>query len=96
VAESLPPSVEEITAPVCILFVGSSPPTPEWLHEHAKPLAVNAKRVRNALLWLKKHNPLYHDIKINEEGLKELEENPVLPYNIEHVRPGERSCDRTI
>jgi hypothetical protein len=85
-AESLPPSVEEIIAPVCILFVGSSAPTPEWLREHAKPLAVNATRVRNTLLWLKEHNPLYQDIRINEEGLKNLEENPVLPFNIEHVR----------
>ncbi|KAJ7887453.1 hypothetical protein B0H13DRAFT_1554651, partial [Mycena leptocephala] len=62
VADVLPPSVEEITAPVCVLFVGSSAPTPEWLREHAKPLAVNAGRVRKALLWLKQHNPLYRDI----------------------------------
>ncbi|KAJ7363077.1 hypothetical protein DFH08DRAFT_1025728 [Mycena albidolilacea] len=86
VAESLPPTVEEITAPVCILFVGSSAPTPEWLRDHAKPLAVNANRVRNALLWLKEHNPLYKGIKINEECLQQLERDPVLPFNIEHVR----------
>lgn len=86
VADVLPPSIEEITAPVCVLFVGSSAPTPEWLREHAKPLAVNATRVRSALLWLKRHNPLYRDIKINEECLQQLEENPVLPFNIEHVR----------
>ncbi|KAJ7776489.1 hypothetical protein DFH07DRAFT_689505, partial [Mycena maculata] len=86
VAESLPPSIKDITAPVCVLFVGSSAPTPEWLRERAKPLAVDANRVRNALLWLKKHNPLYRDITINEEILQEIEENPVLPFNIEHIR----------
>lgn len=53
IAEILPPSIEEITSPVCVLFVGSSPPTPEWLRDHAKPLAVNAGRVRKALEWLK-------------------------------------------
>lgn len=37
-ADVLPPSIEEITTPVCVLFVGSSTPTPEWLREHAKPL----------------------------------------------------------
>ncbi|KAJ7931878.1 hypothetical protein B0H13DRAFT_1459951, partial [Mycena leptocephala] len=79
IADILPPSVEEITEPICVLFVGSSRPTPEWLREHAKPLAVNATRVRNALEWLKKHNPLYRDIKINEDCLRQLEENPVLP-----------------
>jgi hypothetical protein len=86
IASILPPSLEEITAPVCVLFVGSSPPTPEWLRDHAKPLAVNATRVRNALQWLKAHNPLYQDMVINEECLQQLEENPVLPFNIEHVR----------
>jgi hypothetical protein len=29
---------------------------------------------------------LYRDIKINAECLQQLEENPVLPFNIEHVR----------
>ncbi|KAJ6555900.1 hypothetical protein B0H19DRAFT_1292726 [Mycena capillaripes] len=28
IADILPPSVEEITSPVCVLFVGASPPTP--------------------------------------------------------------------
>ncbi|KAJ7203307.1 hypothetical protein GGX14DRAFT_369584 [Mycena pura] len=44
IATILPPSVEEIVEPVCVLFVGSSRPTAEWLRQHAKPLAVNAKR----------------------------------------------------
>ncbi|KAJ7760232.1 hypothetical protein DFH07DRAFT_718166, partial [Mycena maculata] len=64
VADILPPSIEEITAPVCVLFVGSSAPTPEWFREYAKPLAVNAGRVRAALQWLKLHHPLYRDITI--------------------------------
>ncbi|KAJ7646901.1 hypothetical protein FB45DRAFT_674628, partial [Roridomyces roridus] len=87
IAEVLPPSIEEITAPICVLFVGSSPPTPKWLHEHAKPLAVNATRVRKALRWLKEHNPLYQDIQINEECLQQLEVDPVLPIPIEHIQP---------
>ncbi|KAJ7688748.1 hypothetical protein B0H17DRAFT_1160264 [Mycena rosella] len=78
VANILPPLIEEITTPVCVLFVGSSVPTPEWLREHAKPLAVNATRVRNTLRCLKQHNPLYRDILINEECLQHLEENPIL------------------
>ena len=63
IAQILPPSVNEITSPVCVLFVGSSPPTPEWLRSHAKPLAINAGRVRAALQWLKTHNHLYKDIR---------------------------------
>ncbi|KAJ7933165.1 hypothetical protein B0H13DRAFT_1558654, partial [Mycena leptocephala] len=58
----LPPSIEEITSPVCMLFIGSSPPTPEWLREHAKPLAVNAHRRCQVLQWLKVHNPLCQNV----------------------------------
>ncbi|KAJ7127742.1 hypothetical protein C8R44DRAFT_529044, partial [Mycena epipterygia] len=86
VADILPPPIEEITSPICVLFVGASPPSPEWLREHAKPLAVSATRVRNALQWLKEHNPLYSDIKINEDCLQHLEKNSVLPFNVEHIR----------
>ena len=28
---SLSPTIEEITAPICVIFVGSSPPSTEWL-----------------------------------------------------------------
>ncbi|KAJ6456947.1 hypothetical protein C8R45DRAFT_943418 [Mycena sanguinolenta] len=36
ITEVLPPSIEEIT-PIYVLFIGSSPPTAEWLRAHAKP-----------------------------------------------------------
>ncbi|KAJ7090159.1 hypothetical protein C8R44DRAFT_545206, partial [Mycena epipterygia] len=86
-ATILPPPIDEITSLVCVLFVCSSPPSPEWLREHAKPLAVNAHRVRQALQWLKIHNPLYRDVSLNEECLQHLETNPVLPFKIEHIQP---------
>lgn len=85
IAQILPPPIEEIVTPVCVLFVGASPPTTEWLREHAKPLAVNAKRVRVALQWLQAHNPLYKDVRLNEDCLAELEKNPVLHFSIELI-----------
>jgi hypothetical protein len=87
-ALTLPPAVEDIVSPVCVLFVGASPPTTQWLREHAKPLAVNTNRVRTALQWLKVHNPFYKGVTLNEECLRQLELNPVLPFSIEHIRPG--------
>ncbi|KAJ7790954.1 hypothetical protein B0H14DRAFT_2236473, partial [Mycena olivaceomarginata] len=87
IATVLPPSIAEITSPICILFIGSSPPTSEWLRLHAKPLTVDAQRVRTVLEWLKQHNPLYKNISLNEECLQELENNPILPFPIEHIRP---------
>ncbi|KAF8227481.1 hypothetical protein L208DRAFT_1174218, partial [Tricholoma matsutake] len=79
VATTLPPSVQEITSPICVIFVGSSPPSREWLHEKAKPLAVCAHKVRDALIWLKAHNLLYTDININYNVLNSLPTNDLLP-----------------
>ncbi|KAF8240573.1 hypothetical protein L208DRAFT_1352741, partial [Tricholoma matsutake] len=86
VATTLPPSVQEITSPICVIFVGSSPPSREWLREKAKPLAVRAHKVRDALIWLKAHNPLYTDIDINYNVLNSLPTNDLLPFHVEHVQ----------
>ncbi|KAF8227194.1 hypothetical protein L208DRAFT_1496338 [Tricholoma matsutake] len=80
----LPPSIEEVVSPI---FVGFSPPSAEWLCDKAKPSAVHADKVRRALLWLKGHNPLYSDIKIDHDMLNSLPENGILPFHVEHVLP---------
>ncbi|KAF8069334.1 hypothetical protein FPV67DRAFT_1410807, partial [Lyophyllum atratum] len=85
VADILPPSIEQITAYMCIMFVGSVRPTDEWLREHATPLAVRANKVRRALVWLKAHNHLYSHITINESVLLQLPEDGLLDYHIELV-----------
>ncbi|KIL63480.1 hypothetical protein M378DRAFT_79706, partial [Amanita muscaria Koide BX008] len=87
IATILPPSVEEITSPICVIFVGSSPPSYEWLRDKAKPLAVRGNKVRQALMWLKAHNPLYADIEINYNVLNNLPVNGLLPFHVEHVSP---------
>ncbi|PBK86775.1 hypothetical protein ARMGADRAFT_1047806 [Armillaria gallica] len=74
IARSLPPTVEEIMSPLCVLFV-------------AKPLAVNGAHVRAALKWLKANNPLYSDIEINETILQELDSNLNLPFIVQHILP---------
>ena len=84
-AKKLPPSIEDITSPLCVLFVGSHPPSADWLREKAKPLAVRGNKVRRALLWLKRHNRLYKHIEIDEAVLQQLEADPVLPFHNEHV-----------
>ncbi|KAJ3738127.1 hypothetical protein EV360DRAFT_58404, partial [Lentinula raphanica] len=87
VASVLPPNLEELAAPICVVFVGSHRPSNEWLRKHAKPLAVRPGRVMKALVWLKHHNPLYRDIRINTDLLQSLPENYVLPVHVEHVQP---------
>jgi hypothetical protein len=69
IATILPPTLEEVSTLICVIFVGSSPPTADWLQTKAKPLCVQKEKVRKALEWLKKHNPHYKDIKINEQVL---------------------------
>jgi hypothetical protein len=81
----LPPSVEDVITPICVLFVGSSPPSQQWLKEHAKPLAVRREKVRSALVWLKQHNPHYKDVVIDHSMLDALESEQILPFHIERV-----------
>ena len=87
IASILPPSIEEIVSPICVIFVGSSPSSAQWLCDKARPLAVCADKVQQALIWLKEHNPLYSDIQINDNVLNSLPENGILPFHIEHVLP---------
>ena len=79
-AEVLPPPVEETLAYICVIFVGSSKMTPQWLRKKAKPLAVCRNKVRQALLWLKSHNPLYKEVEISDDNLNSLPTDDVLPY----------------
>ncbi|PBK87422.1 hypothetical protein ARMGADRAFT_1121965 [Armillaria gallica] len=81
IAEMLPPTVKEITSPVCVIFVG--------------PLWVSGKRVRRALSWLRENNPLYKNIQFNEEVLEQLDRDPVLPIHIQHVIPSKATMEST-
>ncbi|KAH9853905.1 hypothetical protein C2E23DRAFT_867869 [Lenzites betulinus] len=81
----LPPSTEEVMAPICVIFVGSTKPTRAWLEKKAKPLVVRRERVLNALQWLKVNNPLYADVEINMECIRILPENGILPHKIQHI-----------
>jgi len=89
IAKLLPPNLTDIITPVCVLFVGSTPPSAEWLCEKAKPLCVRHEKVRAALTWLKEHNPLYQDISINHRLLDELQDSQILPFRIEHIIPSD-------
>ena len=40
IARLLPPNMSDILSPICVLFVGSSPPSQDWLRDRAKPLIV--------------------------------------------------------
>lgn len=86
-ATVLPPAVGETLTFICIIFVGSSSLTKEWLRNSAKPLVVRREKVRTALMWLKANNPLYKDVNIHEENLHALPEEDVLPYHIEYIAP---------
>lgn len=88
----LPRTIQDTITPICILFVGSSPPTQQWLREKAKPLYVRREKVRAALVWLKHHNFLYSYICIDEDVIRTLPENDILPVNVQ-VLPPSRSQD---
>ncbi|KZS91469.1 hypothetical protein SISNIDRAFT_475047 [Sistotremastrum niveocremeum HHB9708] len=79
----LPPSIHDIVTPICVIFVGSSAPTKEWLKNKAAPLVARREKVRAALVWLKDNNPLYRHIHIDHGTLDTLDEQHVFDYNIE-------------
>lgn len=81
-ANVLPPPMEDVVTPICVVFVGSSQPTKEWLLNCAKPLVIRREKVRNALVWLKANNPLYKDICIDHDRLDTFEHEFVTPVHI--------------
>ncbi|KAJ7019079.1 hypothetical protein C8F04DRAFT_892447, partial [Mycena alexandri] len=87
IAKTLPPSIADVTTPICVVFVGSTPPTAEWLKEKASPLIVRKERVLNALSWLKTHNTLYREVLIDKTELDALPDEAILPFHIQHVIP---------
>ncbi|RDB17999.1 ATP-dependent DNA helicase RRM3 [Hypsizygus marmoreus] len=71
---NMPPPARILSALIGVTFV-----SPKQVKENTLPafLMVRRRRIREALLWLKAHNPLYRDIVISEERLLELPENAV-------------------
>ncbi|KAJ6582162.1 hypothetical protein B0H19DRAFT_1207673 [Mycena capillaripes] len=49
IARTLPPFLEDILTPVCVVFLGSKPPAAEWLKTKATPLVVRVKINTNAV-----------------------------------------------
>ncbi|KAG1898532.1 uncharacterized protein F5891DRAFT_1129385 [Suillus fuscotomentosus] len=81
----LPCTLDDVSTPVCVIFVGSKPPSAEWLRTKARPLIIRRERVRNALQWLVQHNPLYAEVVIDHTLLDSLQEEQTLPVHIQHV-----------
>ncbi|KAJ7433342.1 hypothetical protein B0H11DRAFT_1732885, partial [Mycena galericulata] len=87
IAKVLPPSVDEVITPICVIFVGSNPPTSEWLQKKAKPLTVRKEKVLNALRWLRSHNPFYKDVEIDSTVFDGMPDETILPFHVQHVVP---------
>ncbi|KAI0326526.1 hypothetical protein GY45DRAFT_1220441, partial [Cubamyces sp. BRFM 1775] len=82
-------SMEDILTPICVIFVGSSPPSHQWLEETAKPLIVRRKHVLATLKWLKENNPLYTDVDIVFERIASLPAHGLLPHEIQQLSAAE-------
>ncbi|KAJ3846254.1 hypothetical protein EV368DRAFT_53047 [Lentinula lateritia] len=82
VIKVLPPSLDQLSQPVCVIFVVSSRPSDEWLRQKVRPLTVQPAKVwAAALMWLNMYNKWYKDL------LQSLPEEFSLPVHIEHVVP---------
>ncbi|KAF8994110.1 hypothetical protein BDQ17DRAFT_1392458 [Cyathus striatus] len=81
----LPPTIDDIITHICVIFIGSSVPSQDWLQNKAKPLIVRKKKVSRALHWLKQNNPLYSDVVIDENQLSTWNTQFVPPFHIQLV-----------
>jgi hypothetical protein len=70
----MPPASSILAATIGVTFVG-----PKNLPQKTFPgfLRVNRTRVHMALEWLKKNNPLYKDIAISSDRLRDLHTDSV-------------------
>ncbi|KAG2361132.1 hypothetical protein BDR07DRAFT_1187213, partial [Suillus spraguei] len=89
IANVLPPSVADIITPICIIFVGSCPPSCAWLEEKAKPLIARREKIRAALVWLNKHNHLYKDITTDFDVLNSMDDKMLMPFHVDHILPND-------
>ncbi|KAJ3567669.1 hypothetical protein NP233_g6214 [Leucocoprinus birnbaumii] len=70
----MPPPISILSETISVTVVG-----PTGFPERTLPdvLVVRRQRVCDALVWLSRHNPLYRDIEISDERLRELPINGV-------------------
>ena len=83
----MPPEINDIISPICIIFCGSTVPTMQWLKEKAHPLVVRREVVLKALVWLRTHNHLYENVIIDEHRIAALPVDDVLDYHVECIEP---------
>lgn len=81
-ATLLPLPIEDALTFICVVFVGSTQVTPEWVKAKAKRLVVQREKVYMALKWLKANNPLYQNIEIVLENLNVLPVDNVLESDV--------------
>ncbi|CAF3219894.1 unnamed protein product [Rotaria sp. Silwood2] len=74
IVSSLPLKADDLCDTIKIIFIGAHKPDRQQLR---KICGVNKQKVRNALLWLKKHNYLYQKIPINEANIDSLPDDDV-------------------
>lgn len=67
----LPPSPEQLTDTMAVIFWGAVLPSPEEIKRHS-PLLVRRQVVVRLLEWLKANNPYYQEVQISQENLDAL------------------------
>jgi hypothetical protein len=82
-AKKLPHNIKELGSVINIKTSGD-------LNLKPKQFQVRAGKVKEALLWLKEHNPFYYDIDICESNLEMLPEDDNVYKDVMSVDSGEK------
>ena len=96
-ANVLPHPLVSVMEDIHVAWQGKEKPLPRDL---SKLLSVRPRVVKRALAWLKRHNPLYESIQIDETELSRWEETEhgvpgVIYERLEHSEPSAREKART-
>lgn len=73
----IPGNVESFQDAVCILFLGSEPPTEEWINRQ-QPLIVTKSRVKLLIEWLVNYsgNSVYTKLEVSDSNLRNILREP--------------------
>lgn len=85
----LPPSIENVTTSICVIFTGYKKPSRHWLKTKAYLLIVQCEKVCKALVQLKNNNCHYHNVTVDNDTLNLYPEDDVIPIHVKVVPP----CD---
>ena len=76
--QRMPSPVSSLASVIAIMFIGTKQLPMDWMR---KTFCVRQSKVYEALMWLKRNNPIYSNINVDQRRLGELPDDDI-PYEL--------------